>query len=119
MKKHKETGITITHNIAVDGCIADEIKKLNNEEDITTLSSCCGHGESGYIIVMDKDIQKMVSIGYELTSMKYLDYDILGDRVTICAFKPKSKCFCNGNCEMCYPHPAHEPGKCEYCDCGR
>lgn len=93
---HKEIDITITHNISVDSCIADEIKKLNNKNGIFTLSSCCGHGNTGYIVVGGIDMQKMLKLGYEMTSMKYLDNDILTDDiVVICALKPKSKCHCN------------------------
>lgn len=94
-EKHKETGIIITHNITVDSCIADEIKRLNNENGMYTLSSCCGHGHAGYIIVGGSDIQEMLNLGYEMTAINYLDNDIITeDRVVICAFKPKSKCNC-------------------------
>lgn len=93
---HKEADITVTHKISVDVCIADEIEKLNNENDIFTLSSCCGHGETGYIIVAGSDIQQMIKLGYEMTAMKYLDSDaIADDRIVMSAFKPKSKCNCN------------------------
>lgn len=47
--RHIETDITIFHNISVDSCIADEIETLNNIGNIFTLSSCCGHGNVGYI----------------------------------------------------------------------
>lgn len=94
-KVHKETDILIIHRIAIDSCIADEIEKLNNENDIFTLSSCCGHGETGYIIVAGNDIQQMISLGYDMTAMKYLDSDaIADDRIVMCAFKPKSECKC-------------------------
>lgn len=93
---YKETDIIITHNISVDSCIADEIKRLNNENGIFTLSSCCGHGHSGYIIVCGSEIQEMLKLGYDMTTMKYLDNDIMtDDKVIICAFKPKSKCNCH------------------------
>lgn len=94
---HKETSITITHDIRVDSCIADEIKKLNNDNDIFTLSSCCGHGINvGYIIVAGSEIEKMIHLGYETTALKYLDseIDLDNDRVVLCAFKPKSECVC-------------------------
>jgi hypothetical protein len=90
---HKEKGITITHDISVDLCIADEIEKLNNENNIFTLSSCCGHGHTGYIVVCGGDIQKMIELGYDMTTLKYLDNDIVADdRTVVCAFKPKSEC---------------------------
>lgn len=92
---HKEKGITITHNISVDSCIADEIEKLNNENNIFTLGSCCGHGQAGYIIVCGNEIQEMSRLGYEMTTLKYLDNDmVVDDRVVLCAFKPKSECKC-------------------------
>ena len=93
---HKEADITVTHKISVDACIANEIEKLNNIDDIFTLSSCCGHGQAGYIIVAGSDIQQMIKLGYEITAMKYLDSDaIADDRIVVCAFKSKSKCNCN------------------------
>lgn len=93
---HKETDITISHKISVDACIADEIEKLNNENDIFTLSSCCGHGDLGYIIVAGSDIQRMMSLGYDTITLKYLDNDaeIEGDRIVMSTFRPKSRCTC-------------------------
>ncbi len=93
---HKETDITVCHKISVDSCIAEEILKLNNIDKIFTLSSCCGHGDTGYIIVAGSDIEKMTKLGYEVTGLKYLDNDIeLGkDRVVLCSFKPRSECKC-------------------------
>lgn len=92
---HKEKDITIAHKISVDSCIADEIEKLNNEDNIFTLSSCCGHGNAGYIIVCGSEIQEMLKLGYEVTTIKYLDNDIVADdRIVMCAFKPKSECRC-------------------------
>lgn len=94
--KHSEKDITVSHNISVDTCIADEIEKLNNIDDIFTLSSCCGHGENGYIIVAGRDIKRMIDLGYDMVTLKYLDNDteIEGDRIVMCAFRPKSKCIC-------------------------
>lgn len=93
---HRETNITIVHSIDVDTCIADEIEKLNNIDDIFTLSSCCGHGDTGYIIVAGSEIEKMIRIGYETTALKYLDNEVEldKDRVVLCGFKPKSECKC-------------------------
>lgn len=93
---HKEKSITLVHEIDVDSCIADEILKLNNVDHIFTLSSCCGHGESGYIIVTGSEINKMIKLGYEMTVLRHMDNDIeLGkDRIALCGFKPKSECKC-------------------------
>jgi hypothetical protein len=92
---YKEKDILITHKISVDFCIADEIKKLNNENCISTLSSCCGHGDAGYIIVGGSDIEEMLKLGYKMTTAKYLDNDIMiNDRIVTCAFKPLSICKC-------------------------
>lgn len=92
----RETNITIVHSIDVDVCIADEIEKLNNIDDIFTLSSCCGHGNTGYIIVAGSEIEKMIRLGYETTALKYLDNEVEldKDRVVLCGFKPKSECNC-------------------------
>ena len=92
---HNDKNIRIMHNISVDSCISDEIEKLNNEHDVLTLSSCCGHGDAGYIIVSGNDIQKMIGLGYEVTAAKYLDNDITDiDRVVTCSFRPISVCKC-------------------------
>lgn len=95
----KEKDIVITHKISVDDCVADEIEKLNNVNNIFTLSSCCGHGNIGYIIVTGDHIQRMIDLGYDITALKYLDndIDIEGDRIVMVAFKPKSKCRCSKN----------------------
>lgn len=93
---HKEKDITLVHKISVDDCIADEIEKLNNMHGIFTLSSCCGHGKAGYIIVAGSDMHVMIDLGYNNMVLKYLDNDveIEGDRIVIMAFKPKSECKC-------------------------
>lgn len=93
---HKETDVILIHKISVDMCIADEIEKLNNVYDIFTLSSCCGHGEIGYIIVAGSDIQQMSKLGYNTIALKYIDNDIVcnDDRMVLCGL-PKSKCICN------------------------
>ena len=93
---HRETYVTLIHKVSIDICIADEIEKLNNVYDIFTLSSCCGHQEGGYIIVSGSDIQEMVDLGYNNMALKYLDNDveIEGDKIVMCAFRPKSKCRC-------------------------
>lgn len=98
---HRETSIVLVHEIDVDSCIADEIEKLNNIDNIFTLSSCCGHGKAGYIIVAGGEIEKMTGLGYETTALKYLDNDIESgkDRIVLCAFKPKSECACQDSKE--------------------
>lgn len=95
--EHKETDVTVTHKISVDSCIADEINRLNNEHNIFTLSSCCGHGEyAGYIIVTGDDIKKMIKLRYKMTTAKYWDNDIgIGDRIVTCTFRSQSKCNCH------------------------
>jgi hypothetical protein len=95
--KHSEKKITICHTIFVDSCLAEEITKLNNEKDILTLSSCCGHGENiGYIIVGGIDIEKMMKLGYLIASQGYMDneIDFDKDKLVLCSFRPKSKCEC-------------------------
>lgn len=96
---HKEKYITLVHKISVDECIADEIEKLNNMYDIYTLSSCCGHGNIGYIIVAGSDMHVMIELGYSNIALNYLDNDteIEGYRIVMMAFKPKSQCRCVEN----------------------
>ena len=93
---HKEKDITLVHKISVDDCIADEIEKLNNLHGIFTLSSCCGHGHAGYIIVAGSDMHMMIDLGYNTIALKYLENDaeVEGDRIVMMAFKPKSECKC-------------------------
>lgn len=93
---HREKDITLIHKISVDECIAEEIEKLNNVYDIFTLSSCCGHGNAGYIIVAGSDMKRMIDLGYNTVALKYLDNDaeIGGDRIVMMAFRPKSECRC-------------------------
>ena len=93
---HKEKDITLVHKVSIDDCIADEIEKLNNIDDIFTLSSCCGHGDTGYIIVAGSDMQRMIDLGYNTMALKYLDNDaeIEGDRIVMMAFRQKSECKC-------------------------
>lgn len=95
--RHKETDITVFHHISVDECIAKEIEELNNINDIFTLSSCCGHEQNGYIIVAGNDIKRMMDLGYRTVTLKYIDNDaeIDGDRIVMCAFRPKSECKCD------------------------
>jgi hypothetical protein len=93
--EHKGTDVIIVHKVSIDSCISGEIERLNNDNNVLTLSSCCGHGDVGYIIVCGSDIQKMSELGYKTTTIKYLDHDIISDdTMVLCAFKPKSKCNC-------------------------
>lgn len=61
------TEIEITHTIDVDKCIAKEIKELNNDHNILTLYSCCGHekGSHGYIVVHEFDKELLIELGYK------------------------------------------------------
>lgn len=99
MTTKREKEITIVHEISVDSCIADEIEELNNVGGIFTLSSCCGHGETGYIIVAGSDIHEMSKLGYQTIALKYLDNEVEleKDRIVLCGFRPKSKCICREN----------------------
>lgn len=97
MRSEKE--ISITHTITVDSCIADEIEKLNNINKIYTEYSCCGHGDSGFIIVRSEDADKMCELGYEPIGgqhkIVYGATDTTAAYVRIqCNFKPKSVCGC-------------------------
>jgi hypothetical protein len=55
-------------NIAIDGCLLNEIKYLH-ELGIETIGSCCGHHTnsplgSAYIQVKSEYEQKMIDLGY-------------------------------------------------------
>lgn len=51
--------------IPIDKCIADEIDKLNNEHNIMTCFSCCGHqNDKGWVSVIEECKNRMVSLGY-------------------------------------------------------
>lgn len=56
----------LSDTVGVDRCIVDEIKYLWSL-GIITYGSCCGHnkGES-FVNVSDKDIDTMISLGYEM-----------------------------------------------------
>lgn len=52
-------------NICVDGCLAIEIKELN-QIGIKTIGCCCGHGKtSGFIQVQRNFVSKMKELGYK------------------------------------------------------
>ena len=53
-------------SICCDTCLKDEIYDLNRKQGITTIGSCCGHGEKqAYIQVAPQYVQKMHELGYE------------------------------------------------------
>lgn len=69
--------------IGIDWCIYQEVLDLWNR-GITTCASCCGHNiRSGSIMVMEKDIEKMLDFGYE-NEYNACTYD------TECCFYAKS-----------------------------
>lgn len=69
--------------ISIDKCIANEIDKLNNEHDIMTCFSCCGHqAYKGWISVLKESKDRMISLGYSPCE----DNDQ--------CFESKSKCNC-------------------------
>lgn len=50
--------------INIDKCIYSEIEGLW-ENGITTIECCCGHNKtSSYVAVVEKDMPKMVAMGY-------------------------------------------------------
>ncbi|BAP30128.1 uncharacterized protein CHSO_1091 [Chryseobacterium sp. StRB126] len=54
----------LSDKISIDPCIIDEIKELWRL-GITTYGSCCGHNKAeSFVNVDEKDIVKMLSIGY-------------------------------------------------------
>lgn len=60
------------HNgwVCIDICICQEIAELWNS-GIPTYESCCGHNKKeGYIMVLEKDIDKMKKLGYKEHKMK-------------------------------------------------
>ena len=106
--------IMINHKIKVDDCIADEILELNNNYNILTLASCCGHGEDdGFIVVhndmydstiddIGSDILKMLKLGYKFKDFYTYNADSMSKnkklttwrKRTVPCFLPKSKCKC-------------------------
>lgn len=49
--------------VAVDACIAEEVRELN-KHGVVTLGSCCGHGKSGQIVEWENGFGKWK--GHEL-----------------------------------------------------
>jgi len=72
--------------ICVDTCIADEIKALWNL-GISTTGCCCGHQKlQGYIGVIDRDIDVMKILGYEVhkNNVRPSDEDSFVPKSTYC-----------------------------------
>ncbi|MGI9582636.1 hypothetical protein ACR1PO_15685 [Chryseobacterium sp. RRHN12] len=54
----------LSDKICIDPCIIDEVKELWSL-GIKTLGCCCGHNKAEpFVNVHEKDIQKMLSLGY-------------------------------------------------------
>ena len=54
----------LSSQICIDPCIYDEIKSLWNA-GIYTYGSCCGHNlNESFVTVAEKDIAKMMEMGY-------------------------------------------------------
>ena len=88
-----EVEIEVRHKIEVDGCIAKEVEELNNLYGVTTLWSCCGHGDvkRAAIVVIKEDVDTVVhELGYEQI-MADPDVDITTMDLWV---RPKSKCGC-------------------------
>jgi len=64
--RYNNPGRARRDRIAVDQCLAPEIKKLWRL-GIATTGCCCGHGNRSvaYIGVEEPDIKKMEALGYE------------------------------------------------------
>lgn len=62
---HAPSHMPKDNGYCIDLCIAQEIAQLWMK-GITTTGCCCGHNEvDGYIGVEEKDIDKMIAIGYK------------------------------------------------------
>lgn len=51
-------------NIQVDGCISGILRALNNE-GVSTLASCCGHGNSPGSIVLQDGRELIIAPNYQ------------------------------------------------------
>lgn len=52
--------------ISCDTCLQKELTHLIKIKGIETIGSCCGHGKmQGYIQVVERDVTKMIDLGYE------------------------------------------------------
>lgn len=55
----------------VDACVADIVKKMNTEQAINTLTSCCYHGkdipdDEGQIIIDSHSVYNAIKHGYDV-----------------------------------------------------
>ncbi len=74
------------YTVGVDNCIAEEIKFLW-DKGIRTTGCCCGHNKYlGYIGVVNKDIDKMLELGYVVQ----LNFCGLNNLHRLDSFTPKS-----------------------------
>jgi hypothetical protein len=90
--KHK--WITLRRKIFVDDCLSEELKKLNNEHGVMTLSSCCGHKETQrYIAVYPECVDKMITLGYKPIGVNTVSCKGQYEMKLVC-FEPKSMCYC-------------------------
>lgn len=56
----------ITRRIAIDECIADEVKQMN-DSGIKTVNSCCGHFKNnGSVIIADDSKNLAENMGYKV-----------------------------------------------------
>jgi len=61
--------------VGVDVCIATEVGRLWMS-GVTTLASCCGHGElEPTVVVAEESIGRMRALGYENARLYYADRD--------------------------------------------
>jgi hypothetical protein len=100
--------VTISHEIEVDDCVADEILILNGM-GIQTLYCCCGHGERRHAFIMTKTdhYEEMERMGYVVKKPKiihvvYRQYPksrVYGHECSRKTFLPKSKCYCRNKVE--------------------
>lgn len=66
MKSYKEARLQNgqSQTICIDPCIIDEVKELW-DLGIITFGSCCGHNKAeSFVNVHDKDIDRMLELGY-------------------------------------------------------
>lgn len=66
MERYKQARLKegLSDKICIDPCIVDEVKELWSL-GIETLGCCCGHNKAeSFVNVHEKDIEKMLSLGY-------------------------------------------------------
>ena len=86
----RDARVNIIREIPTDICIAKEIEYLNNIHNINTISSCCGHGNSGHIVVHISDAYCMRDqLGY----IPQINFEKDENMKTV-SFDPKSACTC-------------------------